>query len=537
MRSVFCAHHSRHIHRSVCSDRRFRGLRSAVQAAGAVFGLVFGLLCAGLPAVAVSGDAVLTGSVARAPANVDLSVKGNLDWAKWGPRVSEFNHKSGVTQQISNFTVIGGGVSKRYRKTASSYYWTNGSPTVSAENVNGGVRIFERGGGFQIKIPADTTDRRLKLYVGAKKVKGKVEAALSDGSVPPFTTFVDQVRGKTTVEITLDYRAASVGQTLTVNWTVDTKYARKGSAVSLEAAALVGSSTTSDELATVPNVVGLTQANAKAAISTARLSVGTITTATSDTVPPGVVISQTPGNGTAVASGSAVDLAVSSGAAPVKVPNVVGLTQANAKAAISTALLSVGTITTATSDTVPAGVVISQTPGGGTEVSQGSAVALSVSSGPASVTVPNVVGLTQANAESAIVAAGLTVGAVTTATSDSVPAGNVINQTPGSGTAVTSGSAVDLAVSSGAAPVILSWVAPVTKTDGTPLSLSEIAGFRIYSGVASDNLSLMADVNDGSATTYTVTGLSSGTHYFAATTYDYSNNESAYSSIASRTIP
>ena len=401
MRSIFCVRHSRRVHRSVCSDRRFRGLRSAVQAAGAVFGILLGLLCAGLPAVAVSGDAVLTGSVARAPANVGLSVKGNLDWAKWGPRVSEFNHKSGVTQQISNFTVIGGGVPKRHRKTTSSYYWTNGSPTVSAENVNGGVRIFERGGGFQIKIPADTTDRRLKLYVGAKRVKGKVEATLSDGSALPFTTFVDQVKGKTTAEITLDYRAASVGQTLTVNWTVDTKYARKGSAVSLEAAALVGSSTTSDELATVPNVVGLTQANAKAAISTA--------------------------------------------------------------------LLSVGTITTATSDTVPAGNVINQTPRGGTEVSQGSAVALSVSSG--------------------------------------------------------------------AAPVILSWVAPVTKTDGTPLSLSEIAGFRIYSGVASDNLSLMADVNDGSATTYTVTGLSSGAHYFAATTYDYSNNESAYSSIASRTIP
>jgi beta-lactam-binding protein with PASTA domain len=94
------------------------------------------------------------------------------------------------------------------------------------------------------------------------------------------------------------------------------------------------------------------------------------------------------------------------------------LTQANAESAIVAAGLTVGAVTTATSDTVPAGVVISQTPGGGTEVSQGSAVALSVSSGPASVTVPNVVGLTQANAESAIVAAGLTVGAVTTATSD-----------------------------------------------------------------------------------------------------------------------
>jgi hypothetical protein len=83
----------------------------------------------------------------------------------------------------------------------------------------------------------------------------------------------------------------------------------------------------------------------------------------------------------------------------------------------------------------------------------------------------------------------------------------------------------------------LSWVAPVSKIDGSPLSLGEIAGYRIYHGITSGNLTLLHDLGDGSAMDYTVTGLTSGTHYFAVTAYDYSENESGYSDIVSKTIP
>ena len=73
-------------------------------------------------------------------------------------------------------------------------------------------------------------------------------------------------------------------------------------------------------------------------------------------------------------------------AVTVSVPNVVNLTQAAASAAIASAGLTVGTVSTAPSTTVPAGSVISQNPSGGTLVSPGSAVALVVSSGPPPVT-------------------------------------------------------------------------------------------------------------------------------------------------------
>ena len=73
-------------------------------------------------------------------------------------------------------------------------------------------------------------------------------------------------------------------------------------------------------------------------------------------------------------------------------------------------------------------------------------------------TVPDVTGLAQATAESNLTAANLVVGAVTTASSGSVPAGDVISQNPVGGTTAAEGSAVDLVVSLGASTTI-----PVTN--------------------------------------------------------------------------
>jgi beta-lactam-binding protein with PASTA domain len=215
-----------------------------------------------------------------------------------------------------------------------------------------------------------------------------------------------------------------------------------------------------------PNVVGLTQAAATTSIINAGLAVGTVTTASSTTVPAGSVISQTPVAGTQVATGSAVALVVSTGLPQIAVPSVVGLTQAAATISIANAGLTVGTVTTASSTTVPAGSVISQTPVAGTQVATGSAVALVVSSGVPQVATPNVVGLTQGAATTAIANAGLTVGAITTASSITVPAGSVITQNPVAGTVLPANSAVALVVSSGASPVALA-VDRVVFSDGS----------------------------------------------------------------------
>ena len=85
--------------------------------------------------------------------------------------------------------------------------------------------------------------------------------------------------------------------------------------------------------------------------------------------------------------------------------------------------------------------------------SASASVTINVQAVAAKVAVPNVVGETQAAASSAITGAGLVVGNVTTASSSTVAAGNVISETPAAGTQVATASAVNLVISSGAAAV------------------------------------------------------------------------------------
>ncbi len=143
-------------------------------------------------------------------------------------------------------------------------------------------------------------------------------------------------------------------------------------------------------------------------------------------------------------------VAALTGCPPSKVnaPDVVGMTQSAAEAAITSAGLTVGTVTEQYSDTVPAGQVISQNPAAGASVAPNSAVALVVSKGPEPVNVPDLVGMTQSAAEAALTSADLVIGGVTEAYNNS-PAGNVYSQVPSAGSSAAPGSTVDIAVSLG----------------------------------------------------------------------------------------
>ncbi len=207
----------------------------------------------------------------------------------------------------------------------------------------------------------------------------------------------------------------------------------------------------------VPELSGLTRAEAEAALVAAGLSVGAVTEEYSSDVPEGQVIRQTPLAGIYLASGSAVAFFVSLGPVPVTVPvpNVRGLTVPEAEAALAEAGLTAGAVTEEYSATVPAGRIIRQTPAAGTEVAPGSAVALVVSLGiaPVTVPVPNVTGLTVPEAEAALAAAGLVVGGASEEYSATVPAGRIFRQDPAAGIQVAPGAAVAFVVSLGPAPV------------------------------------------------------------------------------------
>ena len=91
---------------------------------------------------------------------------------------------------------------------------------------------------------------------------------------------------------------------------------------------------------------------------------------------------------------------------------------------------------------------------------------------------------------------------------------------------------VNPAPSNGSA--VLSWVAPTTNTDGTPLT--DLTGFVISYGTSATALSQTVNVSGATATGYTVQGLTAGTWYFTVAAVTSAGTQSAPSNVASETI-
>jgi serine/threonine-protein kinase len=200
-------------------------------------------------------------------------------------------------------------------------------------------------------------------------------------------------------------------------------------------------------LVKVPNVVGQTQADAKATLEASGLKVGEVTSKESTSVAPGVVSKQSPDAGSNVDGGSAVTLEV--GAAPqAKVPKVTGLPESEAAIELARVGLSVGDVQYVSDPDVAAGFVKSQDPAQGTSLPAGSKVALVVSEGTQTGTVPDVVGLTEADATGALEAGGFAVKVSRVASADVEP-GLVASQAPAAGDQAASGTTVTLEVSKG----------------------------------------------------------------------------------------
>ncbi len=167
----------------------------------------------------------------------------------------------------------------------------------------------------------------------------------------------------------------------------------------------------------------------------------------SDTVPEGSIINQDPAPGVQVQKGSPVKFVVSKGPEPAKqvsVPDVRNLTVDQALSRLQQAGLTLGTTTEEFSDSVSNGKVISQNPASGQMANEGQAVNLIVSKGnaPQKVTVPELIGMTRADAESTVTAKGLVPFVSELTNPDPLTWGHVYNQDPVSGTKVDGGSTV-----------------------------------------------------------------------------------------------
>jgi serine/threonine-protein kinase len=203
--------------------------------------------------------------------------------------------------------------------------------------------------------------------------------------------------------------------------------------------------TVSPTVVEVPDVVGFTEQAATKALENAGFVV-TVKRKTNDTVAAGTVLSQDPPAGDKLKKGGTVTLTVARAPNLVTVPNVVGMSEADAKAAIEAAGLSIGTTTPQASSTVAAGDVISQDPAADTDVDKATPVDLVVSSGAGTVTVPDVVCLPFSAAKNKLENLGFNVVYGGTATPNPLcPQPNkVAEQDPASGTEAEEGSSVTL---------------------------------------------------------------------------------------------
>jgi serine/threonine-protein kinase len=153
----------------------------------------------------------------------------------------------------------------------------------------------------------------------------------------------------------------------------------------------------------------------------------------------------------AVAAVAALAIVLLTSAGRVTVPDVIGQTQQTAVANLKQSGLFPELVDEA-SATVASGVVLSETPARGSVVAKGTRIRVSVSSGPTTVRVPTVEGLTAAQATASLTGVGLRPS--THLEPDStIPAGRVISTDPTAGYAVSPHSPVTINVSSGAALV------------------------------------------------------------------------------------
>ena len=202
-------------------------------------------------------------------------------------------------------------------------------------------------------------------------------------------------------------------------------------------------------LAVVPDVTGLSQADAVAALEAQGLVV-VETIRDDDSVPAGRVVSwivtEQPNllAGSEVLKGTQVAIAISGGPVLRAVPNLIGRSEADALAELAAVQLVAQRNDDVFSSEIAVGLVAAQEPQSATQLSRGDVVAFSVSKGPETVELPRLVGLSLADAQKQLTEAGLVLGTMSGRTSSRVRSVNQDGVTLTAGSVVAKGSSINL---------------------------------------------------------------------------------------------
>jgi len=194
----------------------------------------------------------------------------------------------------------------------------------------------------------------------------------------------------------------------------------------------------------VPNVVGLSEDRARQTLSGAGFS--SVSSRPADSLEDeGNVVAVDPAEGKQVAKNQTITLHVSTGT--IKVPDVAGKTEDEARKVLTDTGFSAGQIRTAEVDagTATPGTVVKTDPGTGTAVGRGDTITLQIATAASQITVPDVTGKTEDEARKILTDAGFTT-VTRTGGSDGGPPGTVVSTDPPAGSKAAPDQPIDLQV-------------------------------------------------------------------------------------------
>lgn len=217
---------------------------------------------------------------------------------------------------------------------------------------------------------------------------------------------------------------------------------------------------------------------------------------------PGTVISQMPEAGERVISGSTVTLYVAASNEDIEVPNLYEYTVDAAERVLNASNLTNFTVNEVSSETVAEGSVIYTEPKAGSIVSADTPIIIYVSSGPTTTqvstfTVPNVVGLSQTDAQEFLEKTGFKNVSVETQDS-AIRRGVVLSQTPRSGSSAREDERITITVSTGNPPTTAPTQYSITLNITLPSEIDSSTG-------KAPNDTLVVSVNGKSYSTQSVT--------------------------------
>jgi serine/threonine-protein kinase len=196
-----------------------------------------------------------------------------------------------------------------------------------------------------------------------------------------------------------------------------------------------------------PNVIGLSRSAATSKLTSAGLHVKFLSPTYSIDAAKGTVAAET--HSGHVTHGSTVDLRLSRGPRPHVLPDYAGESVSQVKSELSNLHITISKTRQVYSADIHQGLVAGTNPGAGETVLEGRSVVLQVSKGVQHVAIPQVQGLTQADATTLLHDKGFSVAPVVQRFSSSVPSGSVITSHPTQGHRPPKGSPVTLVVSQG----------------------------------------------------------------------------------------